>query len=171
VKRLSGALTLNGQDRLDAIRLGLADSVPKIAGDFLPTRCPEARAFWREGSSSGPPGVGAPGGYLLAWPSALSYCGGLFCLAVLPPHGVAVPRWLIFAYGVGCALLAVLALLLSPGWTALHCVETKSPCRAFPDPGCGDSAALASEIDMADLSQNRGARQSQFLVDVHNLGP
>jgi hypothetical protein len=72
--------------------------------DFLPTRCPEARGSWQEGSSSGAHGQSGLGGYLLAWASALSYCGGLFCLAVLPRHAVAVPRWLIFAYGVGCAL-------------------------------------------------------------------
>jgi hypothetical protein len=113
VQRLSRALTLNGQDCPDAVHLGLGDSVPKIARDFLPTRRPEARALRQEGSSSGPHRQSGLGGYLLTWASALFYCGGLFCLAVLPPCGLAVPRWLILAYGVGCALLAVRALLLS----------------------------------------------------------
>jgi hypothetical protein len=112
VQRLSRALTLNGQDCPD-VHLGLADSLPKIARDFLPTRRPEARALRQEGSFSGPHRQSGLGGYLLAWASALFYCGGLVCLAVLPACGLAVPRWLIFAYGVGCALLAVLALLLS----------------------------------------------------------
>ena len=113
VRRLSRALTFNGQDYPDGGHLGLADSESKIVRDFLLTRCPTARAPWQEDSSSGPQRQSGMAGYLLAWASALSYCGGLFYLAVLPPCGVAVPRWLIFAYGVGCALLAVLALLLS----------------------------------------------------------
>ena len=113
MQRLSMALTLNGQDCPDGVHLGPAESVPKMARDFLPTRCPTARAPWQEDSSSGPQRQSGLAGYLLAWASALSYCEGLFYLAVLPPCGVAVPRWLIFAYGVGCVLLAVLALLLS----------------------------------------------------------
>jgi hypothetical protein len=45
-----------------------------------------------------------------------AFCAGLLALAVLPPLGVAVPRWLILAYGAGCALLALLAVRLSGPW-------------------------------------------------------
>jgi hypothetical protein len=44
---------------------------------------------------------------------APTFCSGLFALAVLPYHGVAVPRWLILAYGLGCVLMALAAPLLS----------------------------------------------------------
>jgi hypothetical protein len=52
-------------------------------------------------------------GFVLAGTVPLWFCSGLVGLAVAPPLGVAVPRWLILAYGVGCALLALLALLVS----------------------------------------------------------
>jgi hypothetical protein len=67
-----------------------------------------------------PPGRGGPGGYLLAWTGPLSFCAGLFVLALLPPLGVAVPRWLILAHGVGSALLMLLALRLSRPWRQLQ---------------------------------------------------
>ena len=77
----------------------------------------------------------SPVGYLLAWASALFYCGGLFCLAVLP-HGVAVPRWLIFAYGVGCALLA----LLAPAVTSLGRKGDRQPVSARSKDVAGGAA-------------------------------
>src|SRR5262249_12597813 len=58
----------------------------------------------------GPGGLAAP---LLACTVPLALCWGLLALAVLPPLGVAVPRRAIGAYGVGCLLPALLAVLLS----------------------------------------------------------
>jgi hypothetical protein len=100
LQRLSSALSFGNQDSLGADHFDLAAC------------CPETRSFWPDGPSSGPPRLV---GYWLVWASALSYCVGLFSLAVLPAQGVAVPRWLILAYGIGCALVAVLGTLLSPG--------------------------------------------------------
>jgi hypothetical protein len=45
--------------------------------------------------------------------AALSFCSGLFGLAVLPLFHLEAPRMLILAYGISCTLLALLALLLS----------------------------------------------------------
>src|SRR5262249_24970740 len=53
------------------------------------------------------------GATLLACGAPLAFCSGLLQLAVLPAHGVAVPRWLVLAHGIGCALLALLALALN----------------------------------------------------------
>ena len=55
-------------------------------------------------------------GAFLAWTATLSFCGGLFGLAVSPAFEVAVPRWFILAHGGCCALLALLAPLLSRPW-------------------------------------------------------
>jgi hypothetical protein len=46
----------------------------------------------------------------------LWFCAGLVGLAVAPPLGVAVRRWLILAGGVGGVLVALLALLVSQPW-------------------------------------------------------
>jgi hypothetical protein len=51
---------------------------------------------------------------------ALSFCGGLVGLAVLPPSGVALPRGVIAAYGLGSTLLALPAVLLSQTWRRLR---------------------------------------------------
>src|SRR5262245_6513791 len=61
-----------------------------------------------------PPEPGSWWAYLLALAVPVAFCGGLLQLALLPALGVTVPRWLILAYGVGCILLALLAILLSP---------------------------------------------------------
>jgi hypothetical protein len=57
--------------------------------------------------------------YLLAWTVPLGFCAGLFALAVSSAFEVVVPRWLILAHGVGCVLVALVALLLSLpcGWS------------------------------------------------------
>jgi hypothetical protein len=59
------------------------------------------------------PEAGELAGYLLAGTAPLAFCSGLVGLAVSPAFEVALPRWLILASGVGCALLAVMAPLLS----------------------------------------------------------
>jgi hypothetical protein len=81
-------MTLNRQDSL-AAQVGAANRGREIAG---------------------------PDSYLLAWTATLSFCGGLFGLAVSSTFEVAVPRWLILACGAGCALQALQALLLSRPW-------------------------------------------------------
>jgi hypothetical protein len=63
-----------------------------------------------------PPDCGGLAGALLASMVPLVFCSGLIGLAVLPPLGVGVPRGLILAHGASCALLALLALLLSRPW-------------------------------------------------------
>jgi hypothetical protein len=62
------------------------------------------------------PDAGELGGYLLGWTVPLVFCSGLIGLAVSSLFEVAVPRWLILADGVSCALLALLALLLTRPW-------------------------------------------------------
>jgi hypothetical protein len=59
------------------------------------------------------PDRGDLAGLLLACLVGLAFCSGLIALAVLPSQGVAVPRWVILAYGFGCVLLALAAPLLS----------------------------------------------------------
>jgi hypothetical protein len=106
-------MTLNRQDGLDAVQVGVANRGREIAGAFLPRRPRVGAVRWQEGSSSDPAELGGLGSHLLAWTAALSFCGGLLGLAVSPAFEVAVPRSFILAYGVGCALQALLALLLS----------------------------------------------------------
>jgi hypothetical protein len=88
----------------------------EFVGAFLPGRPQVVPVRWQEGLSSGPHQLGGLDGYLMAWAAALSFCGGLFGLAVSPALEVAVPRWFILAYAAGCAVLAPLALLLSRPW-------------------------------------------------------
>ena len=106
-------MTLNHQDGFHAGHVGVAYRRHEIVEAFLPGRPRVEGVRWQEGPSSGPPELGRLGSYLLAWTAALSFCGGLFGLAVSSAFEVAVPRWFILAYGVGCALLA---LLLSRPW-------------------------------------------------------
>jgi hypothetical protein len=60
-----------------------------------------------------------------------AFCSGLIALAVLPSHGVAVPRWLILVCGFGCVLLALAAAVVSrsanaprPSWQQRHAPRT-----------------------------------------------
>jgi hypothetical protein len=99
-------MTLNRQD-------GLAVQVRASAETFLRTHCPQLRNSLPEAPFAVAPEAGELAGYLLAGTAALAFCCELLGLAVSSPFDVAVPRWLILAYGVGCALLAVLAPLLS----------------------------------------------------------
>jgi hypothetical protein len=85
---------------------------------FLQTRCPGWTASSRE--SDAPPEQGGLGGPLLACAVALSFCGGLVALAVLPPAGVTLSRGVIVAYGFGSTLLALPAVLLSQTWRRLR---------------------------------------------------
>ena len=66
------------------------------------------------------PELGGLGGYLLAWAAPLAFCSGLCGLAVSSVFEAAVPRWFILGYGSGCALLALLAPLLSRSWQQLQ---------------------------------------------------
>jgi len=108
-------MTLNRQDGL-AVHVGVASRRREIVGAVLPGRPQMEVVRWQEGPSSGPPELGGPDGYLLAWTATLSFCRGLFGLAVSSADEVAVPRWSILAHGVGCAFLVLLALLLSRPW-------------------------------------------------------
>jgi hypothetical protein len=81
-----------------------------MPSDAVP-RAPSPRL---EGAFSLPPSREGLGSYLLAWSVPLSFCSGLLGLAVLSPF--VAPRWFVLAYGAGCALVAVLALLLSRPW-------------------------------------------------------
>jgi folate-dependent phosphoribosylglycinamide formyltransferase PurN len=94
----------------------LPDGVPASTGVCLPMRCPECPPARLEVPFALPPGRGGLGSYLLAWTVPLSFCFGLLGLAVLSPFGAEVPRWFVLAYGAGCALVALLALLLSWPW-------------------------------------------------------
>ena len=102
-----------GCDRRAAVQVGLNDGALEVAGMFVLTRCPGRSTSWPGGLLSLPPEPKGPEGFLLAWTAALSFCSGLFGLAVLPLFHLEAPRWLILAYGVSCALQALLALLLS----------------------------------------------------------
>ena len=73
-----------------------------------------------ESAFSLPTSRGGLGSYLLAWTVPLSFCSGLLGLAVSAQFAVAVPRWFILAYGAGCVVLALLALLLSRQWQQLR---------------------------------------------------
>jgi hypothetical protein len=141
-QQASTALTLTRRDGPDVVHAGLAGSIREVAGASLRTPCPGPRSFRQEGPSPLPAERTGLGGYLLAWTVVLSVCGGLLGLALLPPLGGAVPRWSILAYGVGCALLALLALLLSRLWAG-------SPGRGVPpslDPPCTLEPASAHSI-------------------------
>jgi hypothetical protein len=81
-----------------------------------------------EESFSVAPDAGELAGYLLAWTTLLAFCSGLVGLAVSSQFEVSVPRWLILAYGVGCALLAVLALVLSRPWQQHQPSAGQGPC-------------------------------------------
>jgi formyltetrahydrofolate deformylase len=95
-------------------RVGLPDGMAAIAGACLQMRCPERPPPRLEGAFSLPPSREGLGSYLLAWSVPLSFCSGLLGLAVLSPF--VAPRWFVLAYGAGCTLVAVLALLLSRPW-------------------------------------------------------
>jgi Formyl transferase len=99
-----------------AAQVGLPGGASAIAGACRQTRCPERLPPRLEGAFSLPPGRGGLGSYLLAWTVPLSFCSGLLGLAVLARFGVAVPRWFALAYGAGCTVVALLALLLSRPW-------------------------------------------------------
>jgi len=129
-------MTLNRQDGL-AVHVGVAYRRRELAGAFLPGRPRVEAVRWQEGPSSGPPELSGLDSYLLAWTATLSFCGGLFGLAVSSALEVAVPRWFILAYGVGCALLALLALLLSRPW------------QQFPSSTRQDLSLLMGEGPMA----------------------
>jgi hypothetical protein len=108
-------MTLNRQDGLETVHVGVANRGRDSALTFLRTDCSQSRTSRQEDLTL-PTEWGQPAGYLLAGTAALAFCCGLLGLAVSSPFDVAVPRWLILAYGVGCALLAALAPLLSrPG--------------------------------------------------------
>jgi hypothetical protein len=107
----SGVLILNGRDVRSAVHFGAADCMREIA-EAVPLRLPAWRPPLLVGPFSLPPELGGLGACLLACAAVLSFCSGLFWLAVLPLLGVEVPRWCILAYGIGCTLLALLALRL-----------------------------------------------------------
>src|SRR5262249_14865748 len=129
-------MTLNRQDGL-AVHVGVAYRRRELAGAFLPGRPRVEAVRWQEGPSSGPPELSGLDSYLLAWTATLSFCGGLFGLAVSSALEVWVPRCFILAYGVGCALLALLALLLSRPW------------QQFPSSTRQDLSLLMGEGPMA----------------------
>ena len=53
-------------------------------------------------------------------------------LAVLAPFVAEVPRWFVFAYGAGCALVALLALLLSRPWRQSRGLALRGASAAGP---------------------------------------
>jgi hypothetical protein len=103
-----------------AAQPGLPGSVSATAEARIQTRCPERPSPRLESAFSLPTSRGGLGSYLLAWTVPLSFCSGVFALAVLSRYGVAVPRWFALAYGAGCVVLALLALLLSRQWQQLR---------------------------------------------------
>jgi hypothetical protein len=94
---------------------GVAQRGRRSAGAFLPTHCPQPRTFLPDDLSL-PPAWGALAGAVLACAVPLAFCSGLIGLAVSSRFVEPVPRWLILVYGVGCVLLAWLALVLSRPW-------------------------------------------------------
>jgi hypothetical protein len=86
----------------------------------LQSRFSGRRACSQGGPSALPPERGGLAAFLLGCLVAPVFCGGLFGLAVLPTQGVAVPRWLILAYGFGCVLLALAAAALGRRGSALR---------------------------------------------------
>jgi hypothetical protein len=109
-------MTLNRQDGLGAVPVGVANRGREMAGAFLPGRPRVGAGRWQEGPPLARPVRAGWTAYLLGWTASLSFCGGLFGLAVSPALEVAVPRWFILAYGIGCPLLALLAVLLRRPW-------------------------------------------------------
>jgi hypothetical protein len=105
-------MNLNRQHGLDAVNVGVANRGRDSAETSPRTYCPQPRTSRQEDLTL-PTEWSRPAGYLLAGTVPLVFCSGLVGLAVSSSFEVAVPRWLILAYGLGCALLAVLALLLS----------------------------------------------------------
>jgi hypothetical protein len=143
-------MTLNRQDGLDAVHVGVANRGREIARAFLPGRPRVGAERWQEGPSSGPPELSGLNSCLLAWTAALSVIGGLIGLAVSPAFEVAVPRWFILAYGVGCALQALLALLLSRPW------------QQRPTSTCQDHGLLMGEGPMAFWAAAAKASMAHF---------
>jgi hypothetical protein len=144
-------MTLNHQDDLAAVQVGVAYRRREIVGAFLPGR-PRVKAVrWPEGPSSGPPELSGLDSYLVAWTATLSFCGGLFGLAVSSTFEVAVPRWFILAYGIGCALLALLALLLSRPWQK-YPISTRQDLSLLMGEGPMAFWAAAAKTPMAHFS-------------------
>jgi hypothetical protein len=81
-------------------------------------------------------------GYLLASMVPLVFCSGLLGLAVSPAFEVAVPRGLILAWGAGCAVVALVAPLLS------------GPGQQRPAPVPFPRAVLASVARLVVLRQS-----------------
>src|SRR5262249_5468010 len=100
-------MTLNRQDGLGAVHAGVANRGREIAGAFLPGRPRVGAVRLQEGPPLARPNWVGWTAYLLGWTASLSFCAGLFGLAVSPALEVAVPRWFILTYGVGCPLLAL----------------------------------------------------------------
>ena len=144
-------MTLNHQDGFHAGHVGVAYRRHEIVEAFLPGRPRVEGVRWQEGPSSGPPELGRLGSYLLAWTAALSFCGGLFGLAVSSAFEVAVPRWFILAYGVGCALLTLLALLLSRPWQQ-YPISTRQDLSLLMGEGPMAFWAAAAKASMAHFS-------------------
>jgi hypothetical protein len=110
-------MTLNRQAGLDALHGGDGGYRGReSAGTFLQTYCPQPRTSSPEGPLLVAPAAGGLAGYLLGWTGPLVFCSGLVALAGSPLFEVAVPRWFILAEGAGCALLGLLALLLTRTW-------------------------------------------------------
>jgi formyltetrahydrofolate deformylase len=99
---------------------GRPDGMSGNAVACLPLLCPKRPPPRLEAPFSLPPVRGGLGSYLLAWTVPLSFCSGLLGLAVSAQFAVAVPRWFILAYGAGCAVVSLLALLLCRPWQRLR---------------------------------------------------
>jgi hypothetical protein len=106
-------MTLNRYDNL-AVHVGVASHGRYSAGTFPRTDCSQPRTSRQEGLTL-PTEWDRLAGYL-ACTVPVAFCSGLVGLAVSPLFEVAVPRWLILAYGGGCTLVALLAPLLTRPW-------------------------------------------------------
>jgi hypothetical protein len=108
-------MTPNRQDGVAALQGG-ASRGRESAATFLQTYCPQPRASSPEERLLAAREAGGLAGYLLGLTVPLVFCSGLVALAVSPLFDVAVSRWFILAEGGGCAVLAVLAVLLTRTW-------------------------------------------------------
>jgi hypothetical protein len=113
-------MTINSQAGLDAVHVSTANRLREIAR-------PLTWPAWSDDFLARPVQRRGPGGYTLAWLTALVFTLGLVGLAVLPSCGVAVPSRLVLVCGGGCVLLILLTMFRSRPWQQSPVGDCPSP--------------------------------------------
>jgi hypothetical protein len=155
-------MTPNRQDGLAALQGG-AYRGRESAATFRQTYCPQPRASSPEGHLLAAADAGGLAGYLLGLTVSLVFCSGLVALAVSSLFEVAVPRWLILADGIGCVVVALLALLLTRPWQQLQPSARQQPCRRKGAGATRDGAATWNGMPKRGSGTPHGAPSASIL--------